>query len=261
MMRLKGKSDELKRGLYNLDNGMSASEIIDAITSGQTKTVKITIPEGYNNRQIGDLLTEKGFFTSRKEFLPHAENPALLTRFQIPAKTTEGYLFPETYYIPVGYPKKAIISMMVKQFFKKTAKIKNFPENPRARHQKVILASIVEREAKLKEERAMIAGVFANRLSIGQPLESCATIQYLFEKPRKRIYYQDLEIESPYNTYKHKGMPPGPIASPGYEALNAAVNPEATEYKYFVVRGDGSHVFSKTFREHNRAKNEYLTRR
>lgn len=259
LLRLRNDSNNIKRGIYPLNNGMDANKVIDIITSGVTKTKRVTIPEGYNMRQIGDRLKEKGFVKDRKEFLAAASSEALLKKHGIPAENAEGYLYPDTYDIPVGYPAPKIADLMIRQFKKKTSSLKNFPEDKDKRHRLVILASIVEREAKLKEERGLIAGVFANRLEANYPLESCATIQYLFEKPKVRLYYKDLEIKSPYNTYKHRGLPPGPIASPGLPALKAALDPEPTEYKFFVVSGDdGGHHFSKTFGEHNRAKNKYI---
>ncbi len=257
-LRLTGKSGNLKKGIYTLNDGMSAPQIVDILTSGKTKTVTFTIPEGYNNRQIGDLLVAKGLFSSRDEFLKTASDPALLTRNNIPAPTAEGYLFPETYTIPVDYDKVKIVQAMIDEFRERVAKLEGFPTDPLKRHELVILASIVEREAQLKEERALIAGVFHNRLAANYPLESCATIQYLFDKPQKRLYFKDLEIDSPYNTYKHRGLPPGPIANPGLPAIEATLRPEKTNYKFFVVKGDGGHHFSQSYREHLQMKQKYL---
>lgn len=257
-MRLTGKSSKLKFGVYDLHDGMSASKIVQTLTSGKTKTISITIAEGLHNRQIGDLFAQKKFFASRDEFLQYAGKKTILDKYKIPAQTVEGYLFPDTYFLPQGYPKDKIIEHMIEHFFEKTKEVKNFPTEPRKIHDTVILASIVEREAKLKEERALIAAVFHNRLRDSEPLESCATVQYLFEKPKARLFYKDLEVESPYNTYKVKGLPPGPIGSPGIAAINATVNPEKTDYKFFVLKGDDAHFFSKTFKEHNAAKKQYI---
>lgn len=259
-LQMSGNTSEIKKGIYRLNDGMNAGEIIDVITSGVSKALHFTIPEGYHNRQIGDLLTEKGFFKSREDFLRAASDETILKKFKIPAESSEGYLFPDTYSIPVNYPQKKIIEHMISSFFKKTSELEGFPENPKKRHRLVILASIVEREAQRKEERSLIAGVFANRLEKNYPLESCASIQYLFEKPRKRLYYKHLEIDSPYNTYKNRGLPPGPISNPGMAAIKAALHPEDTEYMFFVVKGDGKHHFSESFTEHNRAKKKYILR-
>jgi UPF0755 protein len=258
MLRLTGNDGKIKRGIYVLNDGMSPGQIIDIITSGRTKTIKVVIPEGYNNRQIGSLLAEKKLFKSKDEFLDYTSDHKLLKKYHIPAKTVEGYLFPETYNFPVGFNKKKIVKLMVEQFIKKVEKINNFPKNPKKIHKIIILASIVEREAKIKSELPKIAGVFTNRLKENYPLESCATIQYLFDKPKKKLFYHDLERKSPYNTYINKGLPPGPISNPGFNAIEATVHPMETKYKYFVVKGDGSHHFSTTFAEHNKAKKKYL---
>ncbi len=258
MLKLRGDTGNLKRGIYRINNGMTLNEIIDILTSGRTRTVAVTIPEGFNNRQIGLLLAKKGFFGSQKEFLKYASDQSILKKYKIPGKSVEGYLFPDTYYFPIGYDSTKIIEHMVEHFFEKIQKLEALPDNPKKLHDIVILASIVEREAKKKEERPVIAGVFANRLKMNYPLESCATIQYLFKKPKKRIYYQYLKIDSPYNTYINKGLPPGPISNPGLSALKAALNPKKTDYLFFVVRGDGSHYFSKSFGEHARAKKKYI---
>lgn len=257
-MRLTGCSGKIKFGVYDLSDGMSASQIARTLTSGKTKTISITIAEGLHNRQIADLFVAKKFFASRDEFLQYAAKKSILDKYKIPAQTVEGYLFPDTYYLPQGYPKEKIIEHMIDHFFDKVKEVKNFPTDPRKIHEMVILSSIVEREAKLKEERALIAAVFHNRLRDSEPLESCATVQYLFEKPKARLFFKDLEVESPYNTYKVKGLPPGPIGSPGIAAINATVNPEKTDYKFFVLKGDDAHFFSKTYKDHLAAKKQYI---
>lgn len=257
-MRLTGKAARIKFGVYDLNDGMSAGKIAQTITSGKTKTISLTLAEGLHNRQIADIFVEKKFFSSRDEFLQYASKQSILDKFRIPAKSVEGYIFPDTYHLPPGYPKEKILEHMVEHFFEKTKEVRNFPTEPGKIHETVILASIVEREAKLKEERALIAAVFHNRMRDGEPLESCATVQYLFEKPKARLFYKDLEVESPYNTYRVRGLPPGPIGSPGIAALDATVNPEKTDYKFFVLKGDGAHHFSKDFKEHNAAKKKYI---
>lgn len=257
-MRLTGKANKIKFGVYDLTDGMSASKIAQALTSGKTKTISITIAEGLHNRQIADLFVAKKFFASRDEFMQFASKKSLLDKYKIPAQSIEGYLFPDTYFLPQGYPKEKIMEHMIDHFYEKTKDIKNFPTDPKKIHETVILSSIVEREAKRKEERPLIAAVFHNRLRDSEPLESCATVQYLFEKPKARLFYKDLEVDSPYNTYKVKGLPPGPIGSPGIAAINATVNPEKTDYKFFVLKGDDAHYFSKDFKEHNAAKKKYI---
>jgi len=260
LTRFTGNTGRFKQGIYSLNDGMSAWQIMDRIVGGKVKLVTFTVPEGYNNRQIGDLLKEKNLSKSREEFLQAASDTALLKKYKIPAQSLEGYIFPETYSVPVGFPVNRITEMMVKMFFKKLKKVENIPDDltPQELHQRVILASIVEREAKKKEEQPLMAGVFMRREKIDMPLESCATVQYLFDKPRPRLFEKDLKIQSPYNTYLNRGFPPGPISSPGFPALNAVFNPVETDKLFFVLKPDGSHYFSKTHREHLDAKRKYL---
>ncbi len=258
MLRFRNRTNSLKKGIYVIHDGMTVDRIIRILANGRTKTISFTIPEGFHNRQIGELLVEKELFKSQKEFLEYASSRKLREKYGIPAQTVEGYLFPDTYTFPVGYEKMNILNHMIDNFLEKTSGLKGFPADPKKRHRLVIIASIVEREARLRDERPIIAGVFLNRLKKNYPLESCATIQYLFKKPKRRIYYNYLKIESPYNTYINKGLPPGPISNPGIQSIEAILNPEKTDYLFFVIKGDGSHKFSKSFGEHARAKKKYI---
>ncbi len=255
---LLGKQNEIKKGVFTLYDIMSTGDIIKRITDGKIKMLRVTVPEGYNNRQIADLLISKGFIKSRSEFDKANQDETLLAKFKIPVKTFEGYLFPETYHFPVDYPIQKIVETMVGYFFQHIGEIKDFPKDSKRIHQIVTLASIVEKEAKVKEERTTIAGVFQNRLNAHYPLESCATVQYLFEKPKKRLLFKHLRIESPYNTYQIKGLPPHPIASPGLASIKAAFQPAKTPYKFFVVKGDGKHQFSEFLGDHEKAKKKYI---
>ncbi len=258
-LNLTGKTSSIKAGIYSLDDSMGIPGVVKAITSGSVKTFTLTIPEGYHNRQIAERFVQKRAVQDLNQFKKITESPELLARYKIPAASVEGYLFPDTYTFPVSYPPEKMVDAMVKNFFNKTRKIEGFPAHPQEIQNLVILASIVEREAKRQEERALIAGVFSNRLKKNYPLESCATIQYLLDKPKVRLYYYHLEMDSPYNTYKKRGLPPGPIANPGLESIKAALHPEPTEYMFFVVKDDeGRHEFSKSFSEHNRAKKQYI---
>jgi len=251
--------NKIKQGVYDINDGMSSRKILDVIISGKVELVTFTIPEGYNNRQIGDLLVAKKLSLTREAFLSAASNKALIEKYKIPAPTTEGYLFPETYSVPLNYPADRIADMMIKRFFKK---LESIPEakniSPKDLHAKVVLASIVEREAVRKEERPMMAGVFLTRIEKNINLESCATIQYLFDKPKKRLFETDLKIISPYNTYMNGGWPPGPISNPGLPALAAAFKPEKSDKLFFLLKPDGSHYFSTTFKEHLEAKKKFI---
>ncbi len=259
LLKFTRSENKIKQGVYEINDGLSSRKILDVIVGGRVKMTSFTIPEGYNNRQIGDILTNKKLTKSREEFLAVAQSAAILSKYKIPAKTTEGYLFPETYSVPTNYPVERIMEMMIKRFLKKVATI---PESknisPEDLHAKVVLASIVEREAVKKEERPLMAGVFLTRIEKKINLESCATIQYLFDKPKKRLFETDLKIESPYNTYINGGWPPGPISNPGLPALIAAFKPNKTDKLFFLLKPDGSHYFSSTFSEHLEAKKKYI---
>lgn len=259
LMKLSGNTQKLKQGLYQLDNGMSARKVMDVLIEGKVKMISFTIPEGYNNRQIAEVLLTKKLIPNKEDFFNLNEDKNFLKKFNIPANSTEGYLFPDTYSVPYNYPLDKISEMMIKKFFSSLEKIsesKNISSEDV--HKKVILASIVEREAKVKSEQPLMAGVFTKRLAKGIALESCATVQYLFPKPKKRLFEKDLETPSPYNTYLHKGYPPGPISSPGLPALKAAFKPVETESLFFLRKPDGSHYFSKNHKEHLDAKKKYI---
>ena len=261
LLRITNRSNKLKAGVYSLNDAMSASQIADILTEGKVKLVSITIPEGWTNRQIGDYLAQKGYVNDREEFLKITRDKSVLDKYGILEQTTEGYLFPDTYKIPPKYPAPKIQEIMLKRFFKVLDGIqakKKIAIPAQELRKLVILASIVEREAVKPNERPMMARVFMNRLDKNMRLESCATIQYLFDKPKPRIYNRDLEIQSPYNTYRNKGLPPGPISNPGMAALLSALDPIQNDYLYFVLKEDGSHHFSKTYNEHLNAKNRYL---
>jgi len=259
LIKLTRSGNKIKQGVYDINDGMSSRKILDLIISGKVKLITFTVPEGYNNRQIGDVLASKKLTPSREAFLVSASNKAVLDKFKIPAQTTEGYLFPETYSVPLNYPTERIVEMMIKRFYQKLESIQESKGiSPKDLHAKVVLASIVEREAVRKEERPMMAGVFLTRIEKNINLESCATIQYLFDKPKKRLFETDLKIVSPYNTYMNSGWPPGPISNPGLPALVAAFKPEKSDKLFFLLKPDGSHSFSATFKEHLEAKKKYI---
>ena len=259
LLRWTRRSSSLKAGVYELHDGMSAREIANVLTEGRVRMLSLTIPEGWNRKQIGDYLAQHKLVSDRAAFLSLTERTDVRSKHKIAGSSTEGYLFPDTYSVPHGFPAERLQDLMIQRFFQQLKKIK-VPENlPAAElHQKVILASIVEREAVRPEERPMMAQVFLNRLQRNMRLESCATIQFLLPKPRERLFNKDLKIESPYNTYIHRGLPPGPISNPGIAAIKAAFRPKAGPYLFFVLKPDNSHHFSVRFSEHVAAKKRYL---
>ncbi|MCR9141282.1 MAG: endolytic transglycosylase MltG [bacterium] len=257
-LRLTGKSQAIKVGVYELNDGMSAGQVADILTEGRVQLTGLTIPEGWTNRQIGDYLAEKGYVPDRAAFLKIASDAETLKKWGIPDRSTEGYLFPETYMVARGSSAEVIHEAMLKNFFRVLEEVAGSKEITPEIRSRIVLASMVEREAVRAEERPMMAQVFLNRLDQNMRLESCATIQYLFDRPKPRIFERDLEIESPYNTYRNPGLPPGPISNPGRAAIEAAFEPKAGDYLFFVLKPDGSHHFSRTYGEHLRAKKKFI---
>lgn len=261
--RLRGVDGKLKAGRYTLTTSQSLPELVDRLVKGGTEVKVVTIPEGYTVNQIADLLEREGL-VSRQEFLVAAaaeDFPYPFIKNLPPGPNRlEGYLFPDTYYLECNQTPKEIIEVMLSRF---AQKIKELDYNRKAEeagltlHQAVTIASMVEREAKVDEERPIIAGVIFNRLKLGMPLQVDATVQYALGTHRAKLYYRDLGVNSPYNTYLFRGLPPGPIACPGEASLLAAVRPAPTDYLYYVARPDGTHAFARTLEEHNANKKKY----
>ncbi|TYT78262.1 endolytic transglycosylase MltG [Treponema phagedenis] len=250
----------LKAGNYRLSANLSTKTILHILDSMQNQALmRITIPEGLTLRKTAELF-EKAQIIPAAAFIAAAENAQMLASFGITAKTVEGFLYPDTYMFALDETAEAIVNLMLKTFFAKVRTIPNFPKESEKIFETVILASIIEREYRLASEAPKIAGVFVNRLKIGMGLQSCATIEYIITeihgKPHPdRLFNRDLEIDSPFNTYKWRGLPPAPIANPGLTALSAAANPETHNFFYFRLEDvkTGSHVFTKTLNEHDRA--------
>ncbi len=259
LLRITFRSSSLKAGYYELNDGMSMLDIARTLTEGRIKMVSFTIPEGWTNRQIAQLLADRGLVESKEAFLQLTRDPAILNKYQIPGSSTEGFLFPETYSIPVRYPAEKIQEAMLRHSFSMIQEVQ--PSDSLSRndiYKAVILASIIEREAVNPDELPIMAGVYLNRLRKGMKLQADPTVQYLFDKFKKKVYLKDLEIDSPYNTYKYKGLPPGPISNPGRKALYAAFHPEKNDYLFFVLTPEGTHHFTRTYREHLKAKKKYI---
>jgi UPF0755 protein len=264
--RLTGTQGSYKSGYFRLVPGDSALDVHNLLVSGYQEQVKVTIPEGWTLKKIAEHLEAKGVST-RAEVLAAAASPPLLARLRVPAGNLEGYLFPDTYFFPAGYPAEALLEEMVLNFFDRLGELD--PEarrlSPAKLHEKLILASIVEREYRIVEEAPLIASVFVNRLRYNIGLESCATLEYIItdilNTPHPRyLTEEDKRIDSPYNTYKWAGLPPGPISNPGRVALAAALHPARTDFYYFVLRDaeTGQHYFSDSLTQHNWAKYYYL---
>jgi len=252
--RVTGGDRNIKPGTYLLKHGTPWKDIISALNGGHGLVNTITIPEGYSIAQITPLLA-RTLKVPADSVAAAVRDTSVLARLDIPAPTLEGYLFPDTYAFPVGTTARQAVREMVFDFERRWK-----PEwDTRAadlkinRNDLVTMASIVEREARLPEERPVIAAVYYNRLQRGMLLQADPTVQYALGHHVGRVLYKDLTTESPYNTYTHKGLPPGPIASPGVASLAAAANPASVPYLYFVAGRDGHHEFRTTLQEHTSA--------
>jgi len=262
--RYKGVDGQIKAGEYKLSNGLSTPELLFELVDGRLAVQSFTIPEGFTTAQIADLLVSKGLISRDRFFwsIVNEDYPyPFIQGLPKSERRLEGYLFPDTYQVVRGSSESSIIDMMLKRFEKQIDDldyIKLAREAGLTLHQAVTVASLVEREAKIDEEKPLIAGVIYNRLNRSMLLQVDATVQYALGTHKPKIYYKDLEVDSPYNTYRTCGLPPGPIAAPGKSSLLAAVKPAATGYLYYVARPDGSHAFASTLEEHNVNKERYL---
>ena len=263
--KMKNKASHMKSGKYLLSQKLSNSDIIEKLVSGEIYRdgIKVTIPEGSTSNEIIALLV-KNELGKKEDFEKLVSNPSeFYSDFEFldqkDIKSLEGFLYPSTYYFDKDAKPKDIIKEMLSLFDKSyTDKLKKKQKERNMTLQEVVnLASIVEKEAVIDEDRPIIASVFYNRLEIGMPLQSDATLQYIFETRKKSITYNDLKIDSPYNTYIKKGLPPTPIANPSIKSIEAVLEPSNTDYLYFVASIDGGNVYSKTYEEHKTNVNKY----
>jgi len=251
---------QLKAGEYQIEPGECLKSILIKMISGRVKLHPITIPEGLTALEVASLLSFLG--KNGDSFVEALSKTWLIADLDPEAKDLEGYLFPETYFFPRGITPLEAYKVMTDEFRK------NFPPAWQARAREigftlreiVILASLIEKETGLSEEKPLVAAVFHNRLKRGMKLDCDPTVLYALEKAglkKKELLEKDLEFPSPYNTYLHPGLPPGPICNPGRESLQAALFPARVNFLYFVSRGDGSHHFSSNYQEHLRAVSAY----
>jgi UPF0755 protein len=259
MARALGIGDRVQAGEYELSTAMIPSVILHKLITGDVVKYQVTIPEGYTVRQIGVRLAERGIIDEQEEFLSVAFSSDFTAGLGIGGDGVEGYLFPDTYLFPKGLPHEEVITKMVENF--KRIYTPDFSlraaELGMTDREVVTLASIIEKETGLPDERPLISAVFHNRLKRGIPLCSDPTVIYGIADFDGNLRKRDLEKRTPYNTYLIKGLPPSPIASPGRSSILAALYPAPVKYLYFVSRNDGSHHFSATLREHNEAVRRY----
>lgn len=250
---------EINVGDYYLKGNISFIELSNILKQGFINGIKVTIPEGFTFKEIKNRLRVKQLIDPKK-FQNLFKDTDFLQKLGIKSNSLEGYLCPDTYYFVKDNTEKEIIRKMYNLLIKKLnnnnlmVKIKRSKYNLK---QILTIASLVEWEAKVDKERPIIAQVFLKRLEISKPLESCASILYALDKHKERLSKQDLKIKSPYNTYETYGLPPTPINNPGLKSIKAVLNPTDTEYLYFVSKNNGTHIFSKSYKNHIIAKRKY----
>jgi UPF0755 protein len=258
---MSGQARVLKAGDYRFDRPMTPLEAIGKLARGEVYVVNLTIPEGLTIREMAALAESHGVGTAA-EFIAAANDGARIHALDPAARNLEGYLFPDTYPVTRRTDTPRLVHMMVDRFeHVLTPEVRRAVEQRGLSiHQTVTLASIVEKEAARADERPMVAAVYLNRFRLGIPLQCDPTVIYALQLAGKytgNLRRDDLMFDSPYNTYRYAGLPPGPIASPGRAAVDATIHPADVDYLYFVSRNDGSHAFARTLEEHNRNVQKY----
>lgn len=258
LTKVEGNSERIQAGAYQLSMGMSLGEVYRRLLEG-SKDFTIVIPEGRTIRNVAATVRKKIDSFDEDRFVALAEDPAFIASLGFDLPSLEGYLFPSKYFFGPGMGEDELLRMMVRSFREMAENhLKDLPKDSLSFHEHVILASLIEREARKKEERPLIASVLLNRLEKGMPLQVDATLQYALGDYSRPPRPEDKKIDSPYNTYLHKGLPPGPICSPGLDSLLATYAPAKTDYLYYVHKGDGYHAFARTYEEHKENIRLYL---
>jgi UPF0755 protein len=257
--RVLGDLQHLKAGEYELSPSMTPVEILDKLARGDVKAYWVTVPEGSTIRDIAGIFHKMRLINpTRFVTLATRGGMRIGADYGVPRRNLEGYLFPDTYKVPRAATEQQIIRSMVRSYQQQVER--GLAQEIAARTngltlgETIVLASLVEREARLPDERARIAGVLVNRLRKRMRLECDATVQYALGKTKERLLYKDLQVDSPYNTYRNAGLPPSPICSPGLASVRAALSPEKHDYLFYVADGKtGGHLFTRTFSEHKAA--------
>lgn len=251
-LRISGLWKKLKPGNYELEGDYTLREVYTMIASGKSNVTKLVIPEGFTVSKVIAEAEKKGLATSEELRKALSEYPDFY--YPHPNNNYEGYMYPATYSFFVGMTAEDIVRAILEKFLSEYPPEK-YPDKEDF-YKKLIMASIIEKEAYHADEKKVIASVFYNRLEKGQRFESCATVEYLYDYSKEKLYYNDLKIDSPYNTYLYKGLPPAPICNPSKESFEAAENPEKTKFLFFVAKPDRHHIFSETYKEHLKVQEE-----
>lgn len=257
IVRLQGLDNSLQTGFYSFSPEEDIFSVIEKISRGDVLKYRVTVPEGLTMEQTAQILADKSGDFSTEEFLQAAEQNEFRYEY-LPEPDDEldyrlqGYLFPATYEFPVGSQPRVIIRQMLERFDREITPqlVEKAQELGYEIHELITIASLIEREAKIDEERPLISSVIHNRLDINMRLQIDATVQYALPEWKSRLLFVDLEYDSPYNTYLYPGLPPGPICNPGRASIRGAFYPVETEYLFYIANPDGSHNFSRTFEEH-----------
>jgi len=260
--KLSGAERQIKPGEYAFHTAMRPKEILDILIAGKSLEYQVSIPEGYNVRQIAQVLSEE-HLTNPEAFLRLANDPKVAQSFGFDGPSLEGYLYPDTYYFPKRIKPEEVIKRMVSEFQGLwDEELRSKAESIGMTQREVVtMASIIEKETGSDAERRLISAVFHNRLKKKMRLQSDPTVVYAVDDFHGLITHRDLLVPTPYNTYQFDGLPPGPISNPGRESLLAAADPAPVDFLYFVSRNDGSHYFSKNLRDHSKAVTRYQKRR
>ena len=256
--KLFGKSNQLKAGKYVIERESSNYKVLTILCEGKQAAEWVTIPEGVDSRRIAGIL-QKRLEVDSARFVQLVRDSTVARNYAIEAVTLEGYLYPDTYKFTWGLDEKQLLDSMIRQFRNQVpdSLYDRAEELGFSFNEILTLASIIEGEAMLDSERCIISAVYHNRLRRGMLLQADPTIQYIIPDGPRRLLRKDLQIDSPYNTYMHPGLPPGPISNPGTKSIIAALYPVEKNFLYFVATGAGGHIFSSTLRQHIRAKKDF----
>jgi UPF0755 protein len=258
-LRARGLGAKIQAAEYDFPARQTIPEVVEVLRAGgHPAAVWVTVPEGFTAAEIAARLTQRGLGAG-SDFVPVVRETNLVI-YGFHTRGLEGYLFPDTYLVPRHATAQAVAGLMTRQFMRRLpARVAEIAHRLKYTIPQIVtIASMIEREAKVDDERRLIAAVIYNRLGRGMPLEIDATIEYALPQHKNALSFEDLALDSPYNTYKHVGLPPTPIANPGWKSLLAALHPATVDYLYYVYRGGGRHQFSRTLEEQQAAERKYL---